>query len=349
LKGVIVKFNESKGFGFINCDEGNVFFHISDIKNKQDIIEQGLSVNFDITSTEKGKKAINIHVSYSVKNFITIGQQRIKRSNIKEYYIGLDMRQFLRDNSDKPTKHLTCVYRRKIWFTDYIMEKAYKPNLATSKLNLDSKSFEKFDDSSAWDKYINFVDLKKEYEKVKRDYNRKINEVLANQEAVLEEYKVYYSGIKEWSRYAETYYPALDRWSSGTEWGFNHVFLTRGRLYFDGTVLRCEGSPFSVILRYEKDILYDQMCPIWSSEDRKYYIKGNMHNDLLLLYNEEEAIKSTELTKITYDEKDYEKELEALEKRKPEEKRCLYVTTYQNEQFKFREDTYDIMTITLSQ
>ena len=58
MKGIVKFFKEDKGFGFINCKSGDIFFHISkcissDIKTGDDVV-------FDVVDTKKGKNTINI-------------------------------------------------------------------------------------------------------------------------------------------------------------------------------------------------------------------------------------------------------------------------------------------------
>lgn len=84
MKGIIKKFISEKGFGFIGSkDNTELFFHISNVK-EQDSIAEGVKVKFDIGENEKGDYAKNISV-LSMKQFIKIGKERIKLSNIKHY------------------------------------------------------------------------------------------------------------------------------------------------------------------------------------------------------------------------------------------------------------------------
>jgi uncharacterized membrane protein YsdA (DUF1294 family)/cold shock CspA family protein len=55
MKGVVVNFNQKKGFGFIRTPETtkDVFFHISEIKHKQ-IPVVGQTVEFELIITNKG-------------------------------------------------------------------------------------------------------------------------------------------------------------------------------------------------------------------------------------------------------------------------------------------------------
>ena len=62
MQGKVKWFNERKGFGFIEADNGNdVFVHFSAI---QDIgfktLQEGQSVSFDVQNGPKGPSAANV-------------------------------------------------------------------------------------------------------------------------------------------------------------------------------------------------------------------------------------------------------------------------------------------------
>jgi tetratricopeptide (TPR) repeat protein/cold shock CspA family protein len=60
--GVIRTFKVDRGFGFISRDDGaDVFFHISDVVNP-DAIEVGATVEFEVVSSPKGPRAIQVSV-----------------------------------------------------------------------------------------------------------------------------------------------------------------------------------------------------------------------------------------------------------------------------------------------
>ena len=64
MEGLVKFFNESKGYGFINPDEGDkdIFVHVSGLVNQRDLIRENDRVQFDTEDDNKGKgaKAVNV-------------------------------------------------------------------------------------------------------------------------------------------------------------------------------------------------------------------------------------------------------------------------------------------------
>jgi CspA family cold shock protein len=62
VEGKVKWFNESKGFGFIQQDNGpDVFVHFSAVKGEGfKTLAEGQRVQFDIVEDEKGLKAANV-------------------------------------------------------------------------------------------------------------------------------------------------------------------------------------------------------------------------------------------------------------------------------------------------
>lgn len=62
FEGKVKWFNESKGYGFIQQDNGpDVFVHYSSIKGEGfKTLTEGLRVQFDIEDGDRGKKAKNV-------------------------------------------------------------------------------------------------------------------------------------------------------------------------------------------------------------------------------------------------------------------------------------------------
>ncbi len=62
-KGTVKWFNEGKGFGFIEREEGpDVFVHFSSILGQEGYktLTEGDSVEFEVIEDEKGLKAVNV-------------------------------------------------------------------------------------------------------------------------------------------------------------------------------------------------------------------------------------------------------------------------------------------------
>ena len=62
-KGTVKWFNESKGFGFIEREEGkDVFVHLSAIQGEEGYktLTEGDAVEFEVIEDEKGLKAQNV-------------------------------------------------------------------------------------------------------------------------------------------------------------------------------------------------------------------------------------------------------------------------------------------------
>ena len=62
-KGEVKWFNEGKGFGFIEREEGpDVFVHFSSIQGEEGFksLAEGDAVEFEVVEDEKGLKAVNV-------------------------------------------------------------------------------------------------------------------------------------------------------------------------------------------------------------------------------------------------------------------------------------------------
>ena len=62
MKGIVRRFNNQRGFGFISDSEGNdVFVHYTGINGEGfESLEEGQEVEFDIVQGEKGPQAVNV-------------------------------------------------------------------------------------------------------------------------------------------------------------------------------------------------------------------------------------------------------------------------------------------------
>ena len=63
-KGTVKWFNNQKGYGFITAEDGKeVFVHFSGLNMEGfKALEEGASVEFDITDGAKGPQAVNVEV-----------------------------------------------------------------------------------------------------------------------------------------------------------------------------------------------------------------------------------------------------------------------------------------------
>lgn len=61
MNGKVKWYNESKGFGFIETENGkDIFVHRSGLKNPQYGLKPGQEVTFEVKQGEKGEMAFNV-------------------------------------------------------------------------------------------------------------------------------------------------------------------------------------------------------------------------------------------------------------------------------------------------
>jgi len=62
MQGKVKWFDERKGYGFIESEEGeDVFVHYSEIQSEGfKTLEEGQNVEFDVVQGDKGKQAVNV-------------------------------------------------------------------------------------------------------------------------------------------------------------------------------------------------------------------------------------------------------------------------------------------------
>lgn len=89
ISGTVKRFNDAKGFGFIQDREGtDYFFHISNVKDAAEI-KCGMNAEFIAIAGKKGPEAIQIVLTKNQNDheakFILIGDKRIMLRKIKTY------------------------------------------------------------------------------------------------------------------------------------------------------------------------------------------------------------------------------------------------------------------------
>lgn len=263
--------------------------------------------------------------------FIKIENNRIKLSNIKSY--GISKKHFFPNyfvEDESPIGE--C--RRKIWFTDHIMKKTVKPewqimDFFDETFIFDFHEFHEFmniDDSDEWKNYIDMDVLQDEYNKVKEiavqkgKEKKKKNKKKNRFTSIFKNAFGTFGDIDEELSSQEAVIPFFD--------DDLDLINTKGKLYYDGKNLRCIGSPF----RGAKLITHS------GDYDSSYAQEQKMMCTQYRLYDKEsDLIKSGELKKIYYPKKDTEQNAEEIIT-----SRYLYITTYQNDNYKFFEDTCDI-------
>ncbi|MFC6176031.1 cold-shock protein [Companilactobacillus huachuanensis] len=61
--GKIIRFNNDRGFGFINNDGEDIFFFADSVLNRDDYyIKNGLTVKYEVAPGYKGPQAVNISI-----------------------------------------------------------------------------------------------------------------------------------------------------------------------------------------------------------------------------------------------------------------------------------------------
>ncbi|EGD57064.1 cold-shock protein [Gordonia neofelifaecis] len=65
VNGKVVHFDTNRGFGFLAPAEGgdDVFLHINDVGIDESLLRPGAEVEFDVESTDRGAKALNVKVT----------------------------------------------------------------------------------------------------------------------------------------------------------------------------------------------------------------------------------------------------------------------------------------------
>jgi uncharacterized membrane protein YsdA (DUF1294 family)/cold shock CspA family protein len=69
MQGIIINYNEEKGYGFIRTSEyeENVFVHIKEVQNAKEL-EVGQRVEFEVVNNPKGLAAVNVQAGTKAKS-----------------------------------------------------------------------------------------------------------------------------------------------------------------------------------------------------------------------------------------------------------------------------------------
>ncbi|MEU1016106.1 cold shock domain-containing protein [Streptomyces sp. NPDC005898] len=64
VTGKILRFDETRGYGFIAPDDGgeDVFMHANDLRDDKYLFRAGLRVGFEVEDGDRGLKASNVHL-----------------------------------------------------------------------------------------------------------------------------------------------------------------------------------------------------------------------------------------------------------------------------------------------
>jgi len=89
LKGRVKFYNEEKGFGFIQCEGGDFFYHVTNVIGT---VKKDDNVTFEPKEGKRGMNAINVRKAFDVKEDI---------KNAKWYKPGGD----IVDNDDNVIGH----------------------------------------------------------------------------------------------------------------------------------------------------------------------------------------------------------------------------------------------------
>ncbi|WP_347955831.1 cold-shock protein [Gordonia aichiensis] len=81
VNGKVVHFDTNRGFGFLAPAEGgdDVFLHINDVGIDENLLRPGAEVEFDVESTDRGAKALNVKVTKEAPEGESPAHERAQR------------------------------------------------------------------------------------------------------------------------------------------------------------------------------------------------------------------------------------------------------------------------------
>lgn len=265
--------------------------------------------------------------------FIKIGSKRIKIKDIKSYE-PIKKRHKLK--SSKPLRE----YHRKIWLSDVKIKEIYNSLMHENILvhtaevfqggiilgdvnvkTIHVESIDGIDDIDNWEKYIDVKALRTEYGKIKSIALQKSKEGTQSYVSGFfskRSIKVPSSQIKEELSEHEAIIKIYENKNFSSK---DHVIFTEGRLYFDGKMLRCKGSPLSGKCSPSKD----------SKEDWGFFIESTWNMERRCI-SEKELLESKELIRIDHE----------IPRPQVITTRYLEIKTYQNDVYEISENECDI-------
>ena len=102
VSGKVVHFDSNRGFGFLAPEDGgdDVFLHINDISIDENLLRPGAVVEFEVESTDRGSKAMNVKVTEEAPAGDAAGERAHRREETRGRFGDRD-RGDRRDRNDR--------------------------------------------------------------------------------------------------------------------------------------------------------------------------------------------------------------------------------------------------------
>jgi len=273
--------------------------------------------------------------------FIKINNTRIKLSNIKNYGIS-ERDNVTLEHYKIPYKDTGIIYKRRIWFSDYIMKKTVFPvweDISQYDYENNNKKYKDIEFMGALN--LNWGDIKPLiplfrisksdlYEEHSGASQESLDEELSD---IRGKYALKYAErqrnkgllakifVSDNSKISEELSSQFVIWIGDNP---PECFFTKGKLYYDGVDIRCEGSPFRIFKATKGE----------NGRETGWYVGTQPR----VTADERELIVSGEVTRVNYNVDRIRNEVKEIKTKE----RYLYVTTYQKDNFIFVECDCDI-------